>query len=207
VSLLVLLPLLDRVEDESVKQYELFIPLHYVFFSDKKPYDQCPQCHHTAFHTVAYEYADAEALVVRLKARRDRTHIPEPALNAPLRPATQPVEHPGEEGQIYCANSHCFTKSRGTRTRGSRACNDYFCAHCCKNARLAAISSNTARPKCVNHKVAAVTPTVLGVPSQATSAPPMHREVAQAASGHPLVSINPALLPNNALSQSTPASM
>jgi hypothetical protein len=39
-----------------------------------------PDCHHTEYHTPAYEYVDAEVLLVRIRAREDNQYIPQSAL-------------------------------------------------------------------------------------------------------------------------------
>jgi hypothetical protein len=119
-----------------------------------------PGCHHTEYHTPAYEYVDAEALLVRIRPREDKQYIPKVALDAPLRPATQSVNRP--DGRIDCSNPNCFTRSR-QRTQGNRNCIGYFCGPCCKDAKLAAINSNSARPKCAVHKQDPATPTVLSL--------------------------------------------
>jgi hypothetical protein len=131
---------------------------------------QCPNCHHTKFHTPAYEFADAEALLVRIQARQNRLYIPRPALEAPLRPAPQPIERPDKK--INCANTRCFTKSNQTRTQGNRNCIGYLCGNCCRGARISASTANTVRQKCNVHHVDAVTPTIMGIPSQAVPARP-----------------------------------
>ena len=82
------------------------------------------------------------------------------ALDAPLRPAGQPISRPG--GRVDCSNPNCYTRSR-QRTQGNRNCIGYFCGPCCKDAKLAAINSNAARPKCAVHKQDSATPTVLGL--------------------------------------------
>lgn len=131
---------------------------------------QCPSCHHTKFHTPAYEFTDAEALLVRIQARQNRLYIPRPALEAPLRPAPQPIER--LDKKIDCANTQCFTKSNQTRTQGNRNCISYLCGNCCRGARILASTANTVRQKCSVHHVDAVTPTVMGIPSQAVPAHP-----------------------------------
>jgi hypothetical protein len=58
---------------------------------------QCPNCHHAKLQTLAYEFADAEALLVRIQACQNKLYIPRPALDAPLRPAPQPIECPDKK--------------------------------------------------------------------------------------------------------------
>jgi hypothetical protein len=123
---------------------------------------QCtsPGCHHTKYHTPAYKYINAEALLVRIRAHKDKQYIPKVALDAPLHPATQPINCP--DGRIDCSNPNCFTRSHQC-TQGNCNCISYFCGPCCKDAKLAAINSNSAHPKCAVHKQDPAMPAVLGL--------------------------------------------
>src|ERR1700683_1888402 len=118
-----------------------------------------PDCHHTEFHTPAYEFVDAEVLLVWIRACADQQYIPQAALNVLLHPAAQPINRP--DNKIDCVNPHCFTKAN-QHTQGNRNCITYLCGPCCKNARIDAINSNSACPKCNAHKQAAATPTMAG---------------------------------------------
>jgi hypothetical protein len=141
---------------------------------------QCtsPDCHHTEFLTAAYEFLDAEALLVWINARADQQYIPQAALNVPLQPAVLPLNRP--DNKIDCANLGCVTRT-GQHMQGNHNCIAHLCGSCCKDAQTDAINSNTPRPKCNSHKQPPATPTILGHQPVAAHHPalPMNNLVAQ----------------------------
>jgi hypothetical protein len=126
---------------------------------------QCPNCHHTKFHTPVYEFTNAEALLVWIQACQNRLYISPPHARSTTSSSTSAYRMSRQKNQLrqysVLHEIQSDTYFKATRT---------MCGNCCKGAQISASTANTACQKCNIHHVDTVTPTIMGILSQAVPA-------------------------------------
>jgi hypothetical protein len=110
------------------------------------------ECHWTYYHTDAYEYADAQALLSRVQARMAGLNLA-PVQPAALR-AAQPT--PPRGARVECNDPDCTGTKKGNRSQGSRACIEYKCKKCCQATVQRARLNGMHRDECTTHSQPAV---------------------------------------------------